>query len=256
MRGNTHYMNNTLSGTDAIFAKQEKNTRKFSFRKETLYFFPLVFQTLIWIPTRFVFKFFLHFKIRGVENLHGIKKPVIFAVNHSSEWDPVLVPAALPFLSRLMPVFYTSRERGFYNKNGIQSLLYGGLFFKIWGAYPVKVGMKNYERSLRQHIDILESVAGSICFFPEGAKTRDGNLLPAKGGISYLAHRTKATIVPVAIHGHFGMRKTDFFLRKKKVTVTFGEAIPPQDLFEERYYSPHDHKEIAQKVMQKIQRFL
>lgn len=250
----TLYMNNTSSRTTSIFAKQAGNTRRFFLQKEILYLFPLVLQTLIWIPTRIILKFFLRFNIRGAENLKGLRGPVIFAVNHGSEWDPILVPAALPFLSPLAPTFFTSREREFYEKRGFLAFLYGGILFKIWGAYPVAVGVNDYEKSLKNHVDILEDRAGSICFFPEGAKTKDGNFLPAKGGISYLAHRTKTTVVPIMLHGHFKMRKSDFFLRRNKVTVTFGKPLLSRELFEERYYDPHEYKTIAQEIMEKIAR--
>jgi len=190
--------------------------------------------------------------VKGVENLKELKAPVIFAANHSSEWDPIFVPAALPFLSPLGPMFYTSREREFYEKKGLRSLLYGGFLFKIWGAYSVLVGINDYDKSLQNHVRILEDKAGSICFFPEGEKTKDGNLLPARGGISYLAHRTNTTIVPVVLHGHFKMQKRDFFLRRRKITVTFGKPVLPQDLFDSREHNPQEYKEIAQKVMEQM----
>src|SRR3989344_2976057 len=115
-------MSNTQSKTVSMLArKKEAHSGTPSLQKKILYLFPLVLQTLIWIPTRLILKFFLRFKIQGLENLEGLKGPVIFAVNHSSEWDPVLVPAALPFLSSLGPTFFTSRERKFYEKNGLQS---------------------------------------------------------------------------------------------------------------------------------------
>lgn len=218
-----------------------------------LYRAPLILQTIIWIPTRILLIVFMRLDVRGTEYLRKLKRPVIFAVNHSSEWDPILVPAALPFLSPLSGMFYTSREREFYEKKGPQALFYGGIFFKLWGAYPVKIGMKNYERSLRQHIDILENKVGSICFFPEGAKTKDGNLLPAKGGISYLAHRTKTTIVPVVLHGHFKMTKSDFFLRRRVVTVTFGASISPEILFPSDSFVAHpEYRVVAERVMKKL----
>jgi len=188
-------------------------------------------------------------EIRGIKNIKGLKKPVIFAVNHTSELDPILIPASLPFLSRLMPIFYTSRERNFYKKKGTKAFFYGGVWFKIWGAYSVKVGVKNYERSLKHHIRILEEKHGSICIFPEGRKSKDGNIGDAKGGVSFLAHRTNTPIVPVAISGVFDMSKTDFLLRKRKVVVQFGEPIYTEKLFEDRFYKPREHKEIAQNIM-------
>lgn len=213
-----------------------------------LYVFPLILQTLIWIPMRILLVIFVHFKVRGIDQLDRLPRSVIFAVNHQSEWDPILVPAALPFLSPLSPMFYTAREREFYEKKGIKSFFYGGTFFKIWGAYSVKVGVKNYERSLWQHIGILEQMAGSICFFPEGEKSKDGTLGAFKGGVSFLAHRTETTIVPVMISGVFGMKRKDFFLRHSHITVTFGKPIYPETLFEKRYYHPNEYKEIAGQI--------
>jgi len=220
-----------------------------------MYRAPLILQTLIWIPTRIILRFFLRLEVKGLENLEGLKKPVIFAVNHSSEWDPILVPASLPFLSPLMPMFYTSREREFYEKRGVQSLFYGGFFFKIWGAYPVKVGVKNYERSLKEHIKLLEMGAGSLCIFPEGGKTPDGTTKEFKGGVSFLSKRIWVPTIPTKIDGYFRMTKKDFFMRKRKVTITFGRPLTPPSLFsEEKYITPSDHKIFAEKIRHALTR--
>jgi len=217
-----------------------------------VFVFPLLLQTAVWVPIRIIFLVFVRFEVRGLENIKGLKKPVIFAANHSSEWDPILVPASLPFLSSLSSTFYTSRERDFYKKKGAQNFFYGGTWFKIWGAYPVKVGVRNYERSLKHHIRILEEKRGSICIFPEGGKSKDGTIGTAKGGISFLAHRTNTPIVPIAIKGVHGMTNKDFFGRRRKIVVEFGEPIHAEELFEERFYKPEEHKSVASKIMSKI----
>ncbi len=128
------------------------------FLQKILYVSPFVLQTIVWIPTRLFLKFFFHFEVHEVENIKKLKKPVIFAVNHSSELDPILVTAALPFLSKLSPMFYTSRERTFYKKSGMSSLFYGGFFFKLWGAYPVHIGIRNYEKAMMPHIEVLNKI--------------------------------------------------------------------------------------------------
>lgn len=196
-----------------------------------LYFIPpLILQTLIWIPTRLIFKFFAKIKINGVENLRNISGGVVFAVNHSSELDPILVPSCLPFLSQLFPMFYTSRESRFYSNCGWRRLVYGGLFFKIWGAYPVKVGLHNYEASLEHHIRILQD-GHSVCIFPEGQRTKTGLVGEGKGGAAYLAWRANVPIVPVGIKGAFRTSFGDFFGRRRFYSLSFGAPIYPGDLF-------------------------
>lgn len=150
---------------------------------------------------------------------------MIFAANHSSELDAIVVPAALPFFSGLLPVFYVSRPREFYKTSGWRQMLYGGFFFKMWGAHAAVGGSKDYERSLAPHIKILQK-GGNILIFPEGRKTRDGNIqTEAHGGIAYLASRIGCPVVPVRIFGDFNMTLGDFFLRKRKITVIFGAPI-------------------------------
>jgi len=156
-----------------------------------------------------------------------------------------------------MPIYYTSREKEFYHKKGMASFLYGGWFFRIWGAYPVKVGMRNYERSLKTHIRILEEGWGSLCIFPEGGKTKDGTMQPAKGGVAFLAHRTKTPIVPVAISGIFHMSKGDFFSRRRKAVMVFDKPMNTEELFSaDGYHKPEEYKKIAQKVMHNVQNLI
>ncbi|TSC67750.1 MAG: 1-acyl-sn-glycerol-3-phosphate acyltransferase [Parcubacteria group bacterium Gr01-1014_73] len=197
------------------------------------YLSPLVLQTLIWVPTRLFFLFFGHLKVCGLENLKELKrddKGVIFAVNHSGELDAVIVPAALPFLSRLMPMFYTSRERSFYKNCGWRQIFYGGLLFKLWGAHPVKIGLMNYELSLQTHVEIINH-GNTVLIFPEGSTTKDGSLKKGKGGVTYLAHQTGAPIVPIYIKGVFKLNTKEWFSRRRQVSITFGKPIALEELF-------------------------
>jgi len=216
-----------------------------------LYFLPpFALQTFIWPITYVLFKIlFFSLKVKGYENIKNLKRGVIFAVNHTSEFDAILVPASLPFLSHLMPMFYTSREKGYYKRSGWRRHIYGGLFFNAWGAYEVYVGKNDYEFALKNHLQILKD-RGSVCVFPEAYTTRDGNLGRAKGGVAFLSHRTGKPIVPVAISGLFGLNARRFFTRKHKVTLQFGKPFHAEDILGEGEKFPHDdYKKAAQKVM-------
>ncbi|MDP3661789.1 MAG: lysophospholipid acyltransferase family protein [bacterium] len=195
---------------------------------------PLILQKAIWNATRAVLFLFCRFEVRGLENLHVsnkirpyiiAKRGMIFAANHSSELDAIVVPASLPFFSPLLPIFYVSRPREFYKTSGWRQLLYGGFFFKMWGAHAAISGSRDYEQSLAAHIKILEK-GGSVLIFPEGRKTRNGNMgTEVHGGVAYLAHCTGCPVVPVHISGNFNMTFGDFFLRRRHIVVVFGTPI-------------------------------
>ena len=217
---------------------------------------PLVLQTFIWPFTRPALLFFCHLKIHGIENLKNIKGGVIFASNHSSEIDPILIPASLPFLSRLMPMFYVSRENKFYNNSGLRRHIYGGIFFKLWGAHPVGIAVNDYEKSLQTHIEIL-SLGKSLHIFPQGARVApsgvylsNGKKVVEKAGVAFLSNKTKVPVVPVHIKGSFNTSFKNFLLRKNSIEITFNKPLYPKDIFTDiNNIQLEDYKIATNKIM-------
>ncbi|HEY4478271.1 MAG TPA: lysophospholipid acyltransferase family protein [Candidatus Paceibacterota bacterium] len=206
---------------------------------------PLILQKIIWIPTRIILKFFIHLEIVGLEKLEDIKDNVIFASNHTSEIDPILLPASLPFFSRFSPIFFASLSKDKYINSGWRKTFYGGFFFRLWGAHPIYIGLKDYGRSLVNHTRLLES-GKNLFYFPEGRITPDGNIGPARGGVTYLMKHTGHSIVPILISGTYGMKYSDFLLRRRYVKVVFGKEIKPSELKDNNY------KKEAEEVMEKV----
>ncbi len=225
------------------------------------FIFPNILQRGIWAPTRVLFWFFMRFKVRGLENIRDIPKGVIFALNHSSELDPIILPAAFPFFGRHFPMFYSSREPSFYKNSGWRQKFYGGKFFKLWGSHTLKSGRQDYEVALENHIEILNE-HGSLCVFPEGYVTRDGKLGRVHGGVAYLSWRTGKPIVPVAINGVWKIRLKDFLLRKRHAYISFGKPLYPSELFAYCNGNPaigekqNDFSVVAKNVMKIIDKLL
>ena len=216
---------------------------------------PYILQSLIWIPWRILFYLFAGLKISGTENLKHVDKGVIFASNHASELDPILIPSSLPFLSRFTPMFYVSREKAFYKKSGWRQAIYGGLFFKALGAYPVMSGRKNYEISLAHHIEVMND-KNSLVIFPEGKRSFNGVMRPARGGVTYLSYRTNSPIVPVRIKNSHVLL-LNFITRKNEIEIIFGKPIYPNELFQEKPVineNRNDFVEAAQKVMDVVRK--
>lgn len=218
-----------------------------------------ILQSLAWSPTRLLFNVFCHFEVRGREHLKGIEQ-AIFAVNHSSELDPIIITAALNPLGRFAPLFYIAgpSERFRDSSFGWRRHLYSSKwFFRAWGAYPHISGHKNYEYSLQHHKQILDD-GGSVVIFPEGFITKSGELGEPRGGVIYLSHATSVPIVPVAISGVYKMNAKGFLSRKRTMILEFGKPVMATHLLpKDVSIDPAEHyKPAATKVFERLSRLL
>ncbi len=183
-----------------------------------------IIQRVAWLPLRMIFSCFLKMEIRGIDHAKKIGTNAIFAANHANEFDPLIIVSCLPFFSRHIPLIFVSREKEFYEKLGWRGKIYGGLFFKLMGALQVYTGLNDYRKALKHHIDALEC-GKNVCIFPMGKKHLDEDIHKAKGGVAYLAGVSGLPIVPVRITGIEYMKDGDFWGRRRKLVVTFGEAV-------------------------------
>ena len=96
---------------------------------------------------------------------------------------------------------------------------------------------------------IAVNAGNSVMIFPEGTRTRDGNLQPFKTGAFRLALDTKSPILPVAIIGTYNAIKKDSLLIHKNYNIRLVvlDPIPYSTI------AHMDPKEIALKVHDLIQ---
>lgn len=203
----------------------------------------ILLQGIIQLTTLIFFKVFFSFKIIGNEKAlkelleaRTHEKGILFAPNHISEWDAIMVRIALPFRAFLFPLYYVAMTKDHYQyeKFGWRKYLYGGTLFKMLGAYPAYLGMRDYQASLVNHIELLE-YGKSVCIFPEG-KISVNTLKPAepKGGIGFLAEYTSTDIIPVKLSGleRISWGKV-FTFQKPTVTVEYKEIVRITDVLQE-----------------------
>lgn len=147
-------------------------------------------------------------RIEGLDDLPA-SGPAIIAINHVSNADALIVAAwFLPVLGR--PVHWLAKQEALD-----WPLL--GAFIAANGAFGIRRGAADLEafRAARQVLD-----AGHVLgLFPEGTRSPDGTLQPAKDGATLLALRTGAPIVPVGIAG------TDRFWPKGQLLPHPGGSI-------------------------------
>ena len=220
-----------------------------------LYFLPvIVTQWIIRLVTGGVFLIFCNLKVKGLSNLNEYKGPLIFASNHASEWDGPLVRTVMPMIYRFAPMFYVSMAREYYVNSGWRQHLYGGALFKLVGAYPVYYGLKDFKKSLKNHIRIIGD-GGCVNIFPEGRCSKTGEVANFKPGVIALSHITNTAIVPVYIKDTYNLTRKEFFSRRRHVTIIFGKPYTPKinnNLSDEQLLAEYKQKaaELRDKVLE------
>jgi len=218
------------------------------------YYTSIVLQKLGYIIFFPLYKFFVCIEIKGRENLKNINGPIILASNHTSELDVTAIPLVLPFFSSLFPIYFVSNSEEKYKTFGWRSYIYGGTFFNILGGYAVYSGMKDYSVALEDHIRLLK-MNRTLCIFPEGKRTRDNHMNPARGGLGYLVYTTGATIIPIVIDTFFNMSARDFFMRHRKVIITILKPMLPIEVMQisqPNIPSVEDFRNAGQMVLDRI----
>ena len=112
---------------------------------------------------------------------------VILASNHASFLDPPLVGSGLQ-----RDINYLARE-SLFRFPGIGSLL------RSWNSVPVDRDGGG-AAGLKAILDRLLA-GGAIILFPEGTRTTDGKLQPARSGIGLTVIKSDAPVVPVRTFG-------------------------------------------------------
>ena len=222
---------------------------------------PGFFQRLCWLPAKIFMYCCFRPRAEGLEHLENLPGNVIFAGNHVSAIDPLLIVTRLPFSSDKLPVIYVTHERRAYLKEGKtwRRHLYGGKLFELVGGYPAYAGSGGYGEALRDHLAAL-AAGQSVCIFPVGFLHSIRQITEARGGAAYLAQKTNLPIVPFRIKGlRRQTRFIDFLLRRARLSLVFGRPIYAEDIFDSplEEVTESNRKEFAKasvKLMRRVSR--
>jgi 1-acyl-sn-glycerol-3-phosphate acyltransferase len=148
---------------------------------------------------------------RGVEHLPPAGAALIVA-NHASVLDPPLVGAVAP------------RKLCFLAKAELFEVpLFGRLIWAL-NARPVRREGSD-PRALKSALRLLEE-GRALLLFPEGTRSPDGALRPAKAGAGMLAVMSGAPVIPAYISGSGrALPRGRVLPRPARVRVTFGPPL-------------------------------
>jgi 1-acyl-sn-glycerol-3-phosphate acyltransferase len=161
----------------------------------------------------------IRLNVRGIEHL---QPGAVYACNHSSNIEP---PAVFLALRRLFP-----RVRVLY-KAELRKLPVLVWVFDAAGFVPLERGNPEQSRPAVDRAARALADGNSFVIFPEGTRSRTGELLPFKKGGFLMAIKAQAPVVPVAVSGgRDAMRKGSPMIWPVTVTVDLGPAIPTAGL--------------------------
>ena len=144
-------------------------------------------------------------------------RAAVYAVNHASNVEPPILFSALSPLFPRLRVLYKAELRKL------------PILVRAWdlaGFVPLERGNRDQSLpAIDRAADALRE-GNSFLIFPEGTRSRTGQLLPFKKGGFIMALKAQAPVVPVAITGaREAMRKGSYVIQPVTVVVRFGAPV-------------------------------
>lgn len=162
-------------------------------------------------------------------------KSYLFIANHQSMFDGFMLATAIPCHFSAI-----AKKEAF-------SIPLFGFIIKHLGIIPID--RKNHQNSMLGIDQAVEKIKSgtSIIIFPEGTRTKDGQVGSFKKGAFKLALDAKATIVPVGIIGSYDSQPTgNWIIRPGVLKINFGKPI---------YYDQYQElsiNQLSEKIKQEI----
>jgi 1-acyl-sn-glycerol-3-phosphate acyltransferase len=168
----------------------------------------------------------------GLENIPATGG-VLIVSNHQSHFDPPLVGIG------------SRRQMNYVARRSLFNWRPFGWFLKSVGAIPIDrdgIGLSGIKESLK-----LLKHGEMVLIFPEGTRTRDGEIGPFRPGFTTLAARSKASILPVAIDGAYqAWPRTQKYPGFGRIRVCFGQPIPHTEI------AGRDERELLAEVERRV----
>lgn len=157
----------------------------------------------------------------GLENI-PTDTPVMYAGNHNSFFDVILTFNPLP--GRVAYLAKKEFEKYF--------------FLSLWMKYIkcLFLDRKDIKQGLKTILQAIENTKNGVSMFvfPEGTRSKDGNMIDFHEGTFKIATKANVPIIPVAITNTAAIFENHLpKITAEKVTIEFGKPIIPSELSKE-----------------------
>ena len=187
------------------------------------------FQDAIRPVGHFISRMVFHVTYKGQENIPEEDKPLIFCANHISAKDPLVVA-----MGTKRRIHFMAKEELFENP------------FVCWllkhnNSFPVTRGKMDVD-AVKYSLELINH-GRDFGIFPEGTRSKDGKPKQGKNGAAYIAKKTGADIIPVAIY------KDE---EKKKITAVYGKPIKNSEFLFTETKNKSELNNATQRIMAEI----
>jgi 1-acyl-sn-glycerol-3-phosphate acyltransferase len=159
----------------------------------------------------------------------------VYAVNHISAFD-------IPTLYTQLPPFRIMAKKELFRYPFL------GWHLSRSGQLPIDLeNSANSVRSLKKAIDTVRA-GMPLVIFPEGGRSRSGQIQPFMSGAFYIAIKAKVDIVPMALVGTYEVLPMNtFHIRPRPIKLLVGDPIPTSG------YGVRDLDALCQRVQKVIE---
>ena len=168
------------------------------------------------------------FRVIGKENLPS-EGGVLLCTNHIHNFDPIVVGITSP-----RPIHFMAKEELF-------TVPILGKIMPLINAFPVKRGLSD-RGALRKGLGILKE-GNVLGLFPEGTRSKTGELGEGLAGAGFFALRSNAHIVPCAIIGPYKPFK--------RLKVVYGKPIDMEE-YRKNKATPEQTTELIMMEINKL----
>ena len=152
--------------------------------------------------------------VSGMDKI-DTSKPHVYAVNHASALDIPMLYVYLPFQFRI--VFKS------------ELLSYPVIGWHLQRSGQVCIDQQHPARSVGSIRSAVKSLKAGmpLVVFPEGGRTRDGEIKPFMAGAFFLAIKAQVDIVPIALVGTFDLLPMNtYHIKPRPLEMRVGQPIP------------------------------
>ncbi len=160
------------------------------------------------------------YEVRGLENLP--KSQAVYISNHQSHFDIPAIMASIP-----IPFYFVAKKE----------LKHIPIFG--WGMWSI--GMIFVDRSNREKARASMKKAGkearkgkAILSFPEGTRSKTGNIQAFKKGAFFLAKAGELCVVPISVSGTNTVLPPGGKLKRGEVIIEVGVPTSAEDVMREQ----------------------
>ncbi|HVD31423.1 MAG TPA: lysophospholipid acyltransferase family protein [Methylomirabilota bacterium] len=180
---------------------------------------PVLPEERLWVwrlgfpPVRALAAFLAPWRLEGAENIPK-NGGYILVANHINWKDPPWIEFAIGHAIRYM------------GKRELFETPIIGFLLRAIGAFPVRRG-EGDRRALQMALAVL-AAGQPLGLFVEGHRSESGQLIRGRPGVAYVAQRSGAPIVPLAVSGTRGARLGAFW--RRDIVIRVGKAFRVADL--------------------------